>query len=651
MPVILLDYGMPNPFGEIFGGKRYLAWPVNAYRVTLPNVPNSGFGLNAFERVVLKLIDVGGVHDPSTLAAETCMPMDLIQCVLLRLRDQAFIDEYNQIVSTQRKAWAYQTIDTVTYATAILFRELVTGKILPYLHFLSVDKPLKNKEVEEGKVRQIRWNLVHRDCLPTARDVISALRMMQKRSVEFRDEVCLPPANMVTLAVDPEMCLLDCPIAILRSDGEFRIADPFGNGYSLILENAFSRVLESDSGIAQWMMNWKKNLSNPSPSNEEVTVIEPFDSEANRKLYPKLVSNLKLKRNQQFRSISQIHAAIEWALYYSCVRRACDTALYLLDFEDFAEHPTLLQNAALDLAFNVPKGGFHFVPKGKIQAFRSGKAELDTVMSLSLLMAAGDASHPLRRMASLYPDMINRLFEIKDLRDDHGHGQGGVRLKEFELPEEAFMRDMISTLLPTIKFSGTHEVVVGEETIHDATLDARTGIQEEFGFARYNRFGTNLQDRLICAERFWLSCKDGDDGLPFVCDLYAALQMMCRSTLSGALPPAIEDVDYIDSAGKKAAESGLGALPKCISTVKRSAVRSTLQGNDQSLQSCVVAYILISDSESLRSIAHTHPTFFSDLGIIIEHRGHGNESIIMSKDEIRQLRKLSFTCIQTLLEA
>ena len=56
----LLDYDKPNPFGGIIGKPRKLAWPVNAYRVTLPKVSGTDDGLNAFERVILKLLDAAG---------------------------------------------------------------------------------------------------------------------------------------------------------------------------------------------------------------------------------------------------------------------------------------------------------------------------------------------------------------------------------------------------------------------------------------------------------------------------------------------------------------------------------------------------------------------------------------------------------------
>ena len=47
MSLKLLDYGQSNPFGATIGRPRNLAWPVAAYRVTLPMISDDD-GLNPF---------------------------------------------------------------------------------------------------------------------------------------------------------------------------------------------------------------------------------------------------------------------------------------------------------------------------------------------------------------------------------------------------------------------------------------------------------------------------------------------------------------------------------------------------------------------------------------------------------------------------
>jgi hypothetical protein len=252
----------------------------------------------------------------------------------------------------------------------------------------------------------------------------------------------------------------------------------------------------------------------------------------------------------------------------------------------------------------------------------------------------------------MHQDFIVRLLKIKKDRDEAGHGTGRVRSKDVELPDEAFMREVVTVLLPTIRFSDAPAASTADkEAITDALMDARTSIQSEFGFALFNRLGTNLQDRLIAAERFWLSCKDGDDSLAFACDLYAALQAAFRRSLTGVLPPDVRDSEYVATAKKNAEACALGDLPECLLTVKRIAIRETLLGNDQTLQSCIVAFLLVSPADALNAIGQTHPSFIADVANVIELRGHGNEPLPLPKDDIRSLRKAAYTTIKTLLEA
>lgn len=645
MPLTFLDYGKPHPFGRTIGKPRRLAWPVDVYRVTLPRLLEDQKQLNPFERVILKLIDAGCVREAHTIAQETCLPKDLVQCVLLRLHDKGFFDKYNQINTERRNEWNTEAYDSQEFETACVFHELATGKILPQLHFMK-DNPLKRKEEEKF----YKIPSVADSSAPTPRDVIAALLGMQKRSMAFNNEFRLPSVQLITIASEAEQYYLDCPIAILATDGEFRIADPFGNGFSLVLESSFRCLLEKDESLRDWLMSWKTSLSNRKTDSPTAAHRESHDNDANWALYPKLLSNLRLGRNRQFLSVEQIYNAMEWTLFYSCAQRPYASPVQQLKLITQAEHPSLLQRAAEELSLEWPTGGLFPVRHGKLEDFLAGKAELGTVLSLALLMAAGDVTHPLRRIAAAYPDFILRLLKIKKDRDELGHGAGRVRSKDVELPEESFMREVVTALLPTIRFTNAPVSTTDKEAISDALMDARTSIQSEFGFALFNRLGTNLQDRLIIAEQFWLSYSDGDDALAFTCDLYAALQLAFRRSLTGVLPPDVRDSEYVATAQKNANACGLGDLPECLLTAKRSAIRETLVGNDQTLQSCVISFLIVSDIETLKAIAHSQNSFLNDVSLVIDLRGHGNEPLLLRKHCIRRLRQSAYTTIKTLME-
>ena len=652
MSLKLLDYGRPNPFGETIGRPNRLAWPVNAYRVTLPEASNDGDGLNPFEHVILKLLDAVGAMDARALADETRIPLDLVKGILLRLRDKRLIDEHNAIIKRKRDNLEGQEEKVPVFVTALLFRELATGRVLPFLHLLNDGNPLRKRE-EEKFVQMVSANQAHKQCVPVPRDVISALRAMKRRSAAFGRNDKMPAVQQITIARSPESYYLECPIAVQKSDGEFRIADPFGNDFSLILESAFVQLLEQDRQLSEWLFKWKQSLRNPRPPKQagsDERPKEPFENDTNWQRYPKLVASLRPSQNTRFRSISKIHASFEWALFYACCRRPFEDAVVKLKFTGQLEHHTLLENAAQVVGLELPEFGLRPVPLGKLFDFQNGQAELGTVLAIAILQAEKDESHPLRRIASLHRDLIRRILVIKKYRDEKGHGKGGSDSADTELPADPFMREIVHALLPDISFADKPVEGTGKDARADSLLDAGASIQSEFGFKAFNRLGANLQDRLIHAERFWLASKEGDDALVFACDLYAALQASFHSTLSRKLPPDIMDSEFIAASQKKMQESGLGELAECLRTVKPLAIRQTLQGNEQTLGACVIAFLLMSNDDTLRIIADMHPSFIDDIAIAITARGHGNEPLPLPYADIAKLRKVTYSTIKTLLE-
>jgi hypothetical protein len=212
------------------------------------------------------------------------------------------------------------------------------------------------------------------------------------------------------------------------------------------------------------------------------------------------------------------------------------------------------------------------------------------------------------------------------------------------------MRKVITTILPSIQFANTPTSKVDANYIADSLLDARTSIQGEFGFDRFNRFGENTQNRLVNAERFWLECKDGDNALSFACDLYAALQNIFRQQFSGILLLDVGDDEYAQRAEQNAKNCGLGEFSEGLRRVRRNAIRETLQGNDQTLGACVIVFLLTSDEEVSQTISLIQPSFIVDVEYVIDQRGHANEPLPLTKDETMKLRKAAYTTIKTLQE-
>ena len=187
-----------------------------------------------------------------------------------------------------------------------------------------------------------------------------------------------------------------------------------------------------------------------------------------------------------------------------------------------------------------------------------------------------------------------------------------------------------------------------KETRSDSILEARTNIQEEFGFRAYNQLGVNLQDRLVHTESFWLSAEDGGDALTFVNGLYAALQSILSLRLSDKSPSDLKDSEFIDTAIKKTVTCGLGTLPKGYPPL-------TLQKLGKPYRGWTKSWRLrhrVSTSKRRR-----YPTLHRGFAakFLTEHFGSdqlesARATNTMNKKDIDELHKAAYSTIKTLLE-
>ena len=125
MQVKLLDYGRVNPFGQIVGRPKNLAWPVRVYRVTLPQMKNDSSCLNPFEILILKFLTVDPHISDLQLKEETCLPEDLLHGIICRLQDRGFLDQYRAVVEEKKKEWQNALeVTSDNYVTAIVFQDV-----------------------------------------------------------------------------------------------------------------------------------------------------------------------------------------------------------------------------------------------------------------------------------------------------------------------------------------------------------------------------------------------------------------------------------------------------------------------------------------------------------------------------------------------
>lgn len=645
MPAIkLLDFGAKLPGDGHMARPRQIAWPVKAYRVTLPDVSSSSTdGLNSFERLALKLLEIEGPISDSQLSDETCIPEDFLKGVLLRLQDKGYIDDRNNL----RKS-SSGSEKKVPFKSAMVFQEQVEGKVLPYVFY---DKKPAQKD---GSTGLYCWQMQKGEYDPSpisAEDVVKAIKEQKRHDRAYGDRSALPLASSIRVVDGREYYHLECPIGMRSSDGEFRIGNPFGKGYSLVLEGIFMRRLEENSNLEGWISSWRESLGREREIAEE-RATEPFDTARNRKLYPSLVASLRPNWNG-IRTIEKLYSAVEWALFYANERVSSRHAINLLKLTKPSDTPLLIKAAAEEIGLETPVRGYLRVQEQNIDSYQDEVPEMPTALAIAILTAKNQSEHPLRKIAEAHPDAAVQLYQLKKERDIKSHGKGRGSQDGPNGKNELFVKEFVSALIPEIVFSDetTSDTRKVDEYV-DSRFEARSSLLSRFGYAAFNtKLSPLTQDRLVDAESFWAAFRDGENALSFVGDLYAALQSEFSRKVEIASIGVTDDRELMAAIDGRAKQLRISPLPDSLSTVRPNNIRKALQGNSETtLGGLVVAYLLSAKDEDIKRILENDRTLFSDVGKVIAARGHLNEARAFSKEEVDEYRELAYKTINAMME-
>lgn len=648
----LLNFGDIHPFGKTIGRPRNLAWPVALYRITVPAWKKHSLSINIFENLVLNLLNITSSSiSVDQLQSDTSLPKELLISVISRLQDRGYLDENLKVSSEKLSQLEDEKRENIEYVTVFAFRELIGMQLLPYFCDASkISKLINRFDIDELGLKEIKTvdgaMKMAKERVPSPQDVVKAFAHFQKHYGAYSETLL---ENQIVVVPDViEFYHLVCPIAILERDCMPRIADPFGQGYSIILEQQFEKLLApKDSPMSEWFTKWEKSLARTVETEDYESLIHIDEGN-----YPFLANILKPQYPAKFRTISQIFGSIEWALYYHCLQQDCKKAISLLKITPTVMHTELLSEASKKLGLGRSAYGITSIPAGKIMDFENGKAFFDTVLSIAVLQAANneEEQNNFHKLVEKYPNLYERLRTIEGCRNAEVHGSQKNVSGETELADDPFMRELINILLPGITFPNTQNVKYDIDKAVELRLAARLNIQSFFGYSQFSNMSSNLQNRLFAAEQFFINFRDNENARDFIEKITAVFQCRFEEILSYKLPPSLDDKQILLFAQLKANEAGLGDLPKRIQSTRLNSVVKTLHGGRSTLGACTIAFLIMLKQDDLQMIAQNNPLFLSVLAQCIDLREHGNQTINMHRKELANLRSQAYSAIATLME-
>lgn len=636
------------PF-NVIGRPREIGWPCEMIRLTLPRgTREMSEKFNALELCVLKLLACSR-YEPQDLVDETCLPKDLIEIILLRLFDCGKIDEHYNVkqetLAAIEKNDAQSNADPADYETCVVFRECISGKILPMLK----EGNLRTEEINddgnilknngENKYREIRlWGLplqrTHSKP-PSVAELISAMRKMSRRNGAAWNDLNIPDGQNIIITGTPEPCVLRVRM-VLQMRGDWRILNPFGNGYSPELELSYLRYLNENSEEGTHLAGWQRaNLDKTHFRLDNKQPTAPYDTDENRKRYPELIATLK-------RSQLDVHAVLEWTIFYYIRQYDLKNLIQQIQIappESIAEQ---LQSIIQELNLQPAHGIVNVPLEGKLRSFQDeGMAEMSVVLPIALLLIREESNYPLRHFISEHGDFLERIADLKKRHDENRHGKS-IWSTIYGDDDYCFMKAVIGGLLPDIHFSclpdKSHQ---NTENNFDKRLNALLVSQEFFGVANFDRMDDNIREALLQAEmlRQDYSHSAGDaknekfDVIDGINHLYAALEATFRPYLVGKRPESSE----MSFVMEKAKRAGWKEFPVSLSTVRPEMITRALDGYDPTLGASVIAWILFSEDDFLQNVAEKAPTFLVDIDNLLSLDKHGQQSCYLRSDDYSKL--------------
>ncbi|MBU0717648.1 MAG: hypothetical protein KJ749_05310, partial [Planctomycetes bacterium] len=530
---------------------------------------------------------------------------------------------------------------------------------------------------------------------PTIEEVFRAAHRHRRLSEQFAMlsggiEPCPVVAGLKSVNIDPvgECVYLSCRAIIQRGSADFRISDPFGYGFSDVLEKSYRERIKTDRKEEDVVLRLKKRartvriFSREPRSDWEAVVVSTFgeDVRSYGELFGELCdveyrrakcieradsSDKQAERAyDRQRLVQSLYAALEWSLRYTVTASSAETLEGVLGRGTYQDNGTLLRRLAHKLGLEIDSvGPLLEVPPGAVQALREGTVEMRPLLALAIAGAANDPHHRFRQLASQCPDWLVFLRSLKGTRDASAHGCP----PEADDEKLAFFRqrtyDSLRVLLPRLRHDAQDPSKRRGEPMpgghYDERLKIRIALEERFGVQGFALLDSAIAELLIQVEMETVAlahdATDTTEAIHHVVNLAAVLQHLVHRLLpTSRTEPVGLDGTPIAEAAERACEAGftLGSaqLPSDIASVNLDRVRQALTGLNPSLGACLVAFLLAAQMDQLQTIAVRTPNLVILCGRLVKLRGHGNQSIRMLPQNVLSLKDDVYHAFKAIME-
>lgn len=628
-------------------------WPADAFRVTFPIPADATAEMNVFERLILRLLEQGVTRTEEALSKEACLDEDFVRIVVRQLMDKGFLDASFRPDTNvlQKLNVTSEHKELETFATAVVFRERLRGKLLPYIHIVTDETPLRNaasQEMRNGEIDLSQFVGTANYMPPGKEEVRTLIRSLNTLSrMSGRPRI---KASIVNIGTNPETVLLQCPLVF--DDSRPLVANPFGAGYSAVLGVVLSDCRRSMAELDRMIAACESRFSCSSFYAKEISGDRV--SRETRQRYPKLADSIR----RSVLTSANVYHALEWALFYASLKISVEEALFLIkEAIRQDELPDRLAEAASRLGFilntnNERKVRFAPVPPGKILDYRSGKSDMNTVIAISLFQAdIYPVESPFALMSRKIPDFFQRLQRLRAERNPQQHGEKRGSEKK-DTSEWVWVAKAIQILLPDADMRS--DTPAGMEIRHDidGKIGCRMRLQARFGFSHFSRLTETEIMNIVTATQNAEVDVDDADRQPFATGICNALESLLKRRIQSVdfrNSMTTESFDAILSARTESLDLSRVLSRSCFRIQAHNRVRAA-SCDPPTLGACILSFVAREDEDVLRTLTNVNPRWVETVADLLDLRGHGNEPRPLPKASIITILDQSLSLIQNLME-
>ncbi len=633
---------------EQIGKKTALAIPVLRYAVS---IQYSSASIEILDHTIQSMLQVcaGNIEKASDML---CLEQELVQFIANSLQYRGILD--SNYLSSGSEA---DSVVKVEVKTVYVYREMISGELLPYFSFENYQKKKEGTLKEniltteigsKGKSKKMTCKVLGIDSLksqystPLEKEVRSIIDRTLK-STSQEDKFQHAP---LTISDSPEIQLLLCNTLVSDSNNVY-VTNSFNGKESML----FTNLLKRDSNLYTDILNSFVILD---LTNDDSNNTHEDNQESNN------INKTMQQLYQNMDKISQFMASDDHgsAIINKNRENYCDIfSKMMYVYEDTlkanlqGKYPcpkqtlSTLQDDTFEVVSTIIRSLVGKCPN-ELRRFLGAsrqslnlrivdKLSLDKLCIFTILSTTHYDKHPFIYCIKDNPNIFLDMLEVKRIRDSKEHGNyDNIKIsvdfgrKQLRVLDE-FLKFLDPLYLSELPKDGSSEISTEWEKIQQESLKAEIGLVSQLSGTCIDKIRYTDVYRL-CLE---IEKKELDrDSRKMINEIYNALSCAMNIRYS----PLVEENPDADKILKQLIELHPN-LPKTLTTSEEQNRKKALLGQNSTLGATTLAYLyylveIPEHNESIPKFLQVAPIIVVDDEFIqfvcevVELRGHGNSS-------------------------